>query len=481
MEKLNLILGSLTLILLTLSISELIRHKNKLKYIAEKIGKVLVLKETKSINSEKVRKYVSAGGVNTLLTYLETHQKELYENYKIELALEVKEIAKKTTREIEILNRKVAESIQLLEVKEKQINELRELNNNEVIELKESHNRVIKEYEKCIKEKDTLYESLLDIKDSSLAWMAVLFADHALLQFKITEDYLRNKRPPAIVKAAEVKDLKTTSRFYITKFKQMEYRYSYLLSLFPELEDYLDSADTLKELSLSITEDISELQEDFDKALSYLSKEEYNSLPVEERDQLALERYIVGRKSKWQIGRDYEMYVGHYYEKLGYEVIYFGIDRSLSDLGRDLILRKDNTIRIVQCKYWAREKQIHEKHIAQLYGTTVEYIMSHIEQSTLVIPVFVTNIRLSETAKRFAEYLKVEIVEDMPLGEFPRIKCNINSDEDGFDTRIYHLPFDQQYDRTKINKYGEFYAFTVQEAILKGFRRAKKFYGSYGG
>lgn len=53
--------------------------------------------------------------------------------------------------------------------------------------------------------------------------------------------------------------------------------------------------------------------------------------------------------------------------------------------------------------------------------------------------------------------------------EFPRIKCNINGA-----SKIYHLPFDQQYDRTEIKNAGEFYAWTVKEAESKGFRRAMR-------
>jgi hypothetical protein len=41
--------------------------------------------------------------------------------------------------------------------------------------------------------------------------------------------------------------------------------------------------------------------------------------------------------------------------------------------------------------------------------------------------------------------------------------------------KIYHLPFDQQYDRTKIRPgTGEKYAYTVAEAENDGFRRAWK-------
>ena len=61
------------------------------------------------------------------------------------------------------------------------------------------------------------------------------------------------------------------------------------------------------------------------------------------------------------------------------------------------------------------------------------------------------------------------------MGDYPCIKCNIGHDSEGNRTKIYHLPFDQQYDNTKIepNK-GEFYAVTVKEAENAGFRRAFK-------
>ena len=51
----------------------------------------------------------------------------------------------------------------------------------------------------------------------------------------------------------------------------------------------------------------------------------------------------------------------------------------------------------------------------------------------------------------------------------PRIKCNISRGGE----RIYHLPFDQQYDTTVITpNTGELWAQTVAEAETAGFRRA---------
>lgn len=55
---------------------------------------------------------------------------------------------------------------------------------------------------------------------------------------------------------------------------------------------------------------------------------------------------------------------------------------------------------------------------------------------------------------------------------------NFGVDEYGCRTRIYHLPMDQQYDKVKIKTSEECYAYTVQEAEAKGFRRAYRWYGN---
>jgi len=70
--------------------------------------------------------------------------------------------------------------------------------------------------------------------------------------------------------------------------------------------------------------------------------------------------------------------------------------------------------------------------------------------------------------------MNVTLKENVELGDFPRIKCNISDAGE----RIYHLPMDQQYDNVVIDKPGEFFASTVQEAVSHGFRRAYKWHGN---
>jgi len=339
-------------------------------------------------------------------------------------------------------------------------------------------NDKIVKLEKFIQEKDELYSKVSEISETNLKHLSILYSDHLTLQYELAEKYLSKSKSIAnIEKTIKIRDLKIQTKEHIAKYKLVEYKYAYLLSMFPELEMFTDNVDSLIQYNKEFEKNLDEIKDDFDRTISFLSKEEYSKLTEEERNQLALDRYIKGCKSNWQIGRDYEMYIGYCYEKENYDVEYYGIENNLNDLGRDIIAIKGNVTKIIQCKYWSQEKLIREKHIAQLYGTTIQYILSNKIKNNLVVPVLITNTKLSDTAKEFAKYLNVEIVENKPIGEYPRIKCHTNRDSDGCLTKIYHLPFDQLYDRTKISRKGDLYAFSVKEAMDYGFRRAKKYFG----
>ena len=54
--------------------------------------------------------------------------------------------------------------------------------------------------------------------------------------------------------------------------------------------------------------------------------------------------------------------------------------------------------------------------------------------------VYITNTKFSDTAAKFANLLKISILQDKRMEEFTRIKCNIGVDESGVPTKIYHLP-----------------------------------------
>ncbi|GBR72818.1 hypothetical protein NO1_0282 [Candidatus Termititenax aidoneus] len=338
--------------------------------------------------------------------------------------------------------------------------------------LKEKNQNLVK----CIKEKDKLYEIF---KNNLLSYkkQAVVFSDFVDMQYALTIKYLRMKKPHANKTADRIeRDCKNKLNIFLNGYKELQYKIEDFLSTHPVFEDYFyDNKDDVVDKEL---QEIANIEDDEKRIIALISKEKYDSLDENTRNQLALENYITKRKSRWAIGRDYEMFVGYEYANNGWTVLYHGILKGFEDFGRDLIATKGNTTHIVQCKYWSKKKIIHEKHIFQLFGSTIAYKIENKTENDAekeIIPIFMTSTTLSDQAKQFADYLGVKYIENKELGNFPRIKCNISKKNKN---KIYHLPSDQQYDNTIIEpEYGEFYAHTVKEAVEKGFRRAYYWHG----
>lgn len=311
---------------------------------------------------------------------------------------------------------------------------------------------------------------------TAIPYMAHIVADYDTRELEIMAKSLDwGSNVERQKKVASLRTIRHELKDVIAASKRAEYQLAYAIQMFPGLADFLET-DYNDLPSISLT-DIGEGSHDASR--DYLSPEEYNNLSSTERNQLALDRYLQShRKSNWQIGRDYELFVGYKYSQKGYSVDYYGSNHGLEDLGRDLIAKNEKHTLIIQCKYWGAGKLIHENHINQLYGTMVCYCYENKLPRSAVRAVLVTNITVSDTARGFAKYLGVELVENFALGNYPCIKCNINHDEYGSTTKIYHLPFDQQYDSCKIDSPGEFFATTVAEAESAGFRRAYRWHSN---
>ncbi|MGD0831172.1 MAG: restriction endonuclease [Terracidiphilus sp.] len=284
---------------------------------------------------------------------------------------------------------------------------------------------------------------------------------------------MRSKSRPALRAANEVAEARLEKREYKEKAKFLEYQLKSYKEYFPFLEEY-EEAILDETISLSIDRQNRESLEDADPVTKYLQKNEFEQLPPGKRNQLALDRYLRRNHSELEIGRMYERFLGFEYERDGWSVEYKGIIDGYEDFGRDLICTKGGQIEIVQAKCWKSAKLIYEKHIFQLFGTTQHFAISSKQPelfSESVKAVFVTTTSLSDEARRVAKWLNVQVKERYQLDKtYPMIKCNINQ---ATKEKIYHLPFDQQYDRTKIiPAVGEFYARTVAEAENRGFRRA---------
>lgn len=311
---------------------------------------------------------------------------------------------------------------------------------------------------------------------SPFSIVSEMYSDVELAVYGETESYLRHKSHPARSAAEEVKNMRLKTREYISQYRVMLYKYNFLIKTFPELKSYIDDEDSL--LLLGENCGYSDFQENRDKSKDYLSTEEWNNLDVDDRNQLALDRYKKRNKSNWVIGIEYEMYIDYVLRTAGFKTIPYGSMKGLEDLGRDIIAfkpdNKGNTVTyIIQCKNWSnqKEKLIHENVVCQIFGTALEYQIKHKNEMFLkVVPVIYSTVPFSETAVEFGRRLGV-IMRIVEKREYPMIKCNISNDGN----KIYHLPFDQQYYRTEICKSGEFYAWTVREAVDNGFRRAFKY------
>lgn len=321
-----------------------------------------------------------------------------------------------------------------------------------------------------------LYNGLTKEHSDTFSYVSSLMSDY--LTYNIHIEELSLKTSPKYherQRAVKIREIREETEKIIIPLKEAQYQLDYLLQLYPELNEVINYQENFSPPLDEIKKN-KEIYND-DPVSSYISREEWDNLSPTERNQLALDRYISRNKSNWEIGRDYELYVAYRFERRGYKVDTFGSYMKLNDLGRDLIAKKDKKIKVVQCKYWSSQKVIHENHICQLFGTVICYCIENNLKTSDVEPVFITSTILSEQAKKFADMLKITVLENFPLKEFPRIKCNIGHDEHG-KTYIYHLPMDQLYDKVQISQNEECYCTTVAEAEALGFRRAYKWHGN---
>jgi hypothetical protein len=325
------------------------------------------------------------------------------------------------------------------------------------------------------------YTNILAERKIQFPWLASAVADFHALEAERDAQWLKTKKHPAATAALTVREHGRKRREAEFSYRLMRYRVEYYEKIFPWIVDYVgdDVPDEAVDLSGP------EAEPTDDPAKKWLNDHEYGSLSTAEKNQLALDRWRISRRSNWEIGRDYERFIGYQYELLEYDVTYTGAVEGFQDMGRDIIASKQGSIlHVIQCKRWSQDRTIHEKHVFQLFGSALEYAfrigtLDGIHQLSLfggpikvtnAKPVLYTTTKLSEVAKEVARKLDVEYYENVPISTYPLVKCNV-SRRDG--AKIYHLPFDQQYDRIKIETgRGEKYVNTIAEAEGAGFRRA---------
>ncbi|MCX6783999.1 MAG: restriction endonuclease [candidate division WWE3 bacterium] len=320
--------------------------------------------------------------------------------------------------------------------------------------------------------KESMWRQSLKERASGFPSLFKNISNYEKLMDDALSGYLTRKSHPAYSSSEIVKLEAKRRREAETSQRVTQSIIEYYENIAPFLLDYKEQEfDENEEIAAGYSE-----EESADPVTNFLTKDEYHKLSSAERNQMALDRFWKRpNKPKWLLGRLYERYVGYLYETAGYDVEYTGIFKGYEDLGRDLICAKGKEIVVIQCKNWSQFKTIFEKHIFQFFGTVFQYKDQNPNKK--VTAVFYTTTEVSDLARRFGGELGIEIKEKFKmLNEYPCIKCNI-SKVDG--AKIYHLPFDQQYDNTKIEKSkGEIYCQTVGEAESNGFRRAYRWHAA---
>lgn len=303
--------------------------------------------------------------------------------------------------------------------------------------------------------------------------LAALWAEHEDLKLKRTEDKIRYKAHSAPKAADQIKAIRAEHRTVVEENRLLRHQLDFLRANLPWLEDYMELTVDEVQAAAAAIENESEYASEYESLHRWLSQEEYLRLSDAQRYQLALNRYTARSRSNWEAGIDYERYIGYLFEKEGLHVNYSGATTGKEDMGRDLIVRRGKQIKIVQCKRYSREKQIHENTVFQLYGSCVQYQLEH--PGAKVTGAIYTTTLLSDVARACAQAMGIEVHEGFPLQNYPLVKCNIGADG----VKRFHLPFSQMYDRLHISPAkGDFYAATVQEAMDAGFVKAKRWTGN---
>lgn len=203
--------------------------------------------------------------------------------------------------------------------------------------------------------------------------------------------------------------------------------------------------------------------EDRKKCRNFVSPYEWST---KGRYQIALDEWKHQKKTHPQLGLLFERYVGYCYEAHGYSVRYNGAEQGKEDQGCDLIIQsRDKTkVKIVQCKYWADGKEIHENAVTQLYGSVALFRAMHpdVDASGLLV----CSCAVSERAKDAISHFPIlEYVENYPADfqHYPCVKCASGTNGE----RFYYLPFDKHYDFVVADRYVQ----TSIEAERAGYRR----------
>ncbi len=335
----------------------------------------------------------------------------------------------------------------------------------------EGESEAKKVQEEVSKAVNNIANAISNVKNSASQtqpWLAAYISEFQYAADMETARILETKKHPAYKAADELRKMAAEKRALNRKCKMYEYQLQFLESIYSWLPTFEEMPPAIAALSTY------DGDEEYDRVRNLLSPEEYERLSSAQKSDLALRRWKARKRTEWEAGRDYERYIGYKYECLGYDVEYVGALNGKEDRGIDLIASKGGSVEIIQCKRYSlvKNKYVHENTVAQLFGVTAVYNMENPKKSARAV--IYTSSALSDEARHFASYLNIKVMENEKIKEYPIVKCNKGKNGE----KIYHLPFDQQYDKIKINKGTAMYVASAAEAESLGFRHAFKWKGN---
>jgi hypothetical protein len=109
-------------------------------------------------------------------------------------------------------------------------------------------NRLVDDMQKESEKYVSLHNDIMKSK-RPFSRVAELFCDWNTAVYDDTAHFLRTKKHPAVKRSEDVENLKEKTKEAIRNYKEMKYKYLFLLDAFPELKQYVDDEEALAHLS----------------------------------------------------------------------------------------------------------------------------------------------------------------------------------------------------------------------------------------
>jgi hypothetical protein len=304
----------------------------------------------------------------------------------------------------------------------------------------------------ALEESERTLATLVADRAAGIDIVARAWADYEVAKAEATAAWLVSKPHPAPSAAATVRRLGRKLGEARRRAEAAEWR----------AEMYESDLDWLAECRrLAGQEDLTPANGD--PVDAWLDEDELHHLPRPLRTQLALDRAVRAQTTPWHLAQDYERYVAYLRSSAGFAVTW----RRSQGLERDLVARLDGTIEIVHCARAVPPRAVDDRRVGRLHAAVVATRLE--SRGRQVTGTLVTTTVLSTQARALAEALRLDVREEMPHPEWPRIKCTAG---DRGARRTYTLPLDPGYDDTPVDiARGDFFALTVAEAEERGFSR----------